>query len=844
VTGAIGMALIAMRHMKERDKPKSSFKGFELSKKPYQITSFECNGCSNLCEINRVKVEGEEGYLYYGGRCEKYDIKRAQKTTMPDLFTLREELLWKDHLNRQSQSSFNEKRLKIGVPYMFFFHDYLPYWTTLLSELGFEVVVSPKTNKQIKNLGLEYVYSEACFPVKVAHGHIKYLVEQKVDVLFIPSAINLTKATDEYKRSLSCPYVQTIPYVTKPITEGIHTVTPIINLSLGEEFLKRELRKAFDQFDISISEIERAMALAQASQERFIRAIKAKGLEILHESIDSKTPIIVIVGRGYNAFDLGMNLEIPKKLANFGVLAIPMDFLPIEQVGLYDSWPNMYWRAGQRILRAAKIISKERNLYPIYIGNFSCGPDSFILKYFKKEIGDKPLLHIEIDEHSADAGAITRCEAFLDSIQSSYFRTSLLTTKRVFHTHTTVKSTKSHSLEGRTIYIPRMVDHAFAVAAAYNKCGIRSEVLPPSDKQSIDIGKKYLPGKECYPCTVTTGDIIKKISEPGIVPEKTAFLMPTAGGPCRFGQYNVLQRLILKELGYEDAMILAPEQYSNNFVHNGKGNEFIKTAWAGIVAYDILYKCLHETRPYEVERGATDALYNKYLEEIYALLSSESYEKLKPLLESLKEDFKRLPKTVEKKPLIGIVGEIFVRSHTFSNEDLIRKIEALGGEVYLAPMEEWIYYVNFLAERRAYIEKDISAILTFWVKKRMQSKIEHKLAKPFKGYLKTLKEPKTKDLLKMASPYVHDSFEGETILSIGKSIDFIYRGCSGIINVMPFGCMPGTIVTSLLKTISNEYNIPFISIPYDGTESPTTELSIETFMEAAKARMQNPISFY
>ncbi len=833
VTGAIGMALIVMKHMKERGYPATGFKGFELSKKPYEISSFECKGCPNVCEINRVKVEGEEGYLFYGGRCEKYDIRKAQKTTLPDLFAFREEMLWKDHINYLSKKPESQKLIKIGVPYIFFFHDYLPYWSTLLWELGFEVVFSPKTNKKIKNLGLENIFSEACFPVKVAHGHIKYLVDEGVDLLFIPSSINLSKEGDEYQRGLACPYVQTIPYVTRTITKGVNAVSPIINFSLGEDFLKKELRRAFEQYGISKRDIERAMALAQKAQDNFTKVIKSKGLEILQKNADERNPIIVIVGRSYNAFDPGMNLEIPQKLSNLDVITLPMDFLPIEQINLKDHWPNMYWRAGQRILRAARIIAKEKQLYPIYIGNFSCGPDSFILKYFKEELNDKPFLHIEIDEHSADAGALTRCEAFLDSIKNIINLQKNETSQPSYQ----IRSSKSYLLDGRNVYIPRMVDHAFAVSAAYKKCGINSEVLPLSDKQSVDIGKKYLSGKECYPCTVTTGDIIKKLSEPGIIPEKTAFLMPTAAGPCRFGQYNVLQRLILKKLGYDDVLILSPEQHSSNFVQNGKGNEFTKTAWAGVVAFDLLYKCLHETRPYEIERGSTDALYKQYLERIYSTLSSKPYESLKTVMEDLKRDFQNLPKYNERKPLIGIVGEIFVRCHTFSNEDLVKKIESLGGEVYLAPMEEWIYYVNFLAERRALANKDTSALISFGIKKLMQSKIEHLLSKPFKGYLKTLKEPKTRDLLEMASPYVHDSFEGETILSIGKAVDFIQRGCCGIINVMPFGCMPGTIVTALLKIMSNRYDIPCISIPYDGTESSVTELQIEAFMEAASSKM-------
>lgn len=839
VTGAIGMALIAMKHMKERGNPATHFKGFEFSKKPYLISSFECKGCPNVCEINRVKVEGEDGYLFYGGRCEKYDIRRAQKSTFPDLFSFREEMLWKDHLAHLSGKSDKHRKIKIGVPYMFFFHDYLPYWSTLLWELGFDVVVSPKTNKYIKNLGLENIFSEACFPVKVAHGHIKYLADEGVDVLFIPSSINLSREGDEYQRGLACPYVQTIPYVTRSITKGIKTISPIIDFSRGEDFLKKELKKVFDQYGVSKKDIDKALIMAQKAQDSFFDVIKSKGLEVLRDNADGKNPIIVIVGRGYNAFDPGMNLEIPKKLDNLNVIAMPMDFLPIEDINLRDYWPNMYWRAGQRILRAAKIIAKEKYLYPIYIGNFSCGPDSFILKYFKEELSDKPFLHIEIDEHSADAGAITRCEAFLDSIQSknnSAVKVEAAVTINKAPSYLN-KSGKAYSLEGRTVYIPRMVDHSFAVAAAYNKCGINSEVLPLSDKESVDIGKRYLSGKECYPCTVTTGDILKKISSPGVIPEKIAFLMPTAGGPCRFGQYNVIQKIILKKLGYEDVLILAPEQHSNNFVQNGKSNEFTKTAWAGVVAYDLLYKCLHETRPYEIEKGSTDALHKHYLEKIYLKLSSDSYDKLKTVMGDVKRDFEKLPKINKRKPLIGVVGEIFVRCHTFSNEDIVRKIEALGGEASLAPMEEWIYYVNFLAERRALAKKDTSAIISFGIKKLIQSKIEHTLSKPFKNYLKTLEEPKIKDLLAMASPYVHDSFEGETILSIGKAIDFIDRGCCGIINVMPFGCMPGTIVTALLKVMSKDYDVPCISIPYDGTESSTTELQIEAFMESASSKI-------
>lgn len=840
VTGAIGMALIAKDYMKrqnpedkiEEEKVKTKFKGFELSRRPYEISSFECKGCPNVCEINRVKIEGEDGYLFYGGRCEKYDVRRSQKIFFQDIFKVREELLWKAHNERIKQEGNMHKKYlaKIGLPYIFFFHDQLPFWSMFLWELGFDVIVSPKTNKQIVNLGVENVLSEACFPVKVAHGHIKWLKDLGVDAIFIPSFINLSDG-GEFHRAVACPYVQTIPYVSRAAIGEMNVLSPPIDFVRGKEFLISELEKAFKKYRKSRKEIIRALRVAESAQDDFQNSIRDEGKKLLQEINSNKILSIVIVGRPYNAFDSGMNLQIPEKLAQIGVMSIPMDMLPLEDIRIHEDWPNMYWRSGQRILKAAKIIRDNPNLYAIFLGNFSCGPDSFVFKYFSREMAGKPFLHLEIDEHSADAGAITRCEAFLDSItgQKVMFKDERALTSRV------ARFSLSASRK-RTVFIPRMTDHAFGLAAAFERCGLPAEVLPLSDKQSVDLGKKYLSGKECYPCTVTTGDFLKKVQSPDFISHKSAFFMPTACGPCRFGQYNIMQRLILDDLGYKDVLILSPEQHSNTLEEIGiEGKEFTKIAWKGIVAFDLLYKCLHETRPYEKEKGLSDELFERYRKKIYDSLRGVDG-RIERVMMEMKKEFLDIPKNKEERPLIGIIGEIFVRSHIFSNENLIRRVEDLGGEAWLSPMGEWIYYVNYLELRRRLIKKDLSAIIKFLLKRLFQDSVEHKLSAPFKNYLKTVKEPSTKEILKKASPYVHDSFEGETILSIGKAIDLIERRASGIINAMPFGCMPGTIVTALLKKLSRDFGIPCISIPYDGTESPAIELQIEAFMEAAKGR--------
>ena len=251
-----------------------------------------------------------------------------------------------------------------------------------------------------------------------------------------------------------------------------------------------------------------------------------------------------------------------------------------------------------------------------------------------------------------------------------------------------------------------MSDHAFALAAAFAHCGIDAEVLPESDKKTTDVGRKYVSGKECYPCTVTTGDMVRKVMESDFVPEKSAFFMPSGTGPCRFGQYNIFHRLVLDSLGYKDVPIFSPTQDTSLYRDLGiVGKDFTLHAWKGVVAYELLNKSLHEIRPYEKDKGSADELYENYLQKLYKSLKTNTNGALEKTLRGIRKDFEHLPRYDGRKPLIGIIGEIFVRSHRFSNEDLIRKVEALGAEVWIAPVEEWIYYINFVGFKEGIVKK-------------------------------------------------------------------------------------------------------------------------------------------
>ena len=266
----------------------------------------------------------------------------------------------------------------------------------------------------------------------------------------------------------------------------------------------------------------------------------------------------------------------------------------------------------------------------------------------------------------------------------------------------------------------------------------------------------------------------------------------------------------------------------------------MRSAWQGIVATDLLNKCLHESRPHEKEKGAAQALHKEFLERVCNVI--EKGLPMEPTLRDMRDAFEGLPKDGIKRPLIGIVGEIYVRSNEFSNESVIKKIEALGGEVWLAPFGEWILYQNHTnidaARRKGSISEYFSCLATHLV----QTRIEHKYGSIFEGFLNTLHEPPIKETLSLALPYLKPSFQGEAILSMGKSVDFTRHGVSGVVNAMPFNCMPGTIVTALLKKFSEDHgDFPYISMSYDGNEQANGMTRLEAFIHQAIQRMNDNV---
>ena len=822
VSGAIGAAILAMH---EKKPGPSLFKGFDLSKKEYDLSSFECSGCLNMCEIHTLTVKGERP-LYYGGRCERYETENKKKDVrhLPDFFGEREVFLYRFEKENEKLPA---SAPVVGIPRILFFHDLLPFWAAYFTTLGFRVALSDQTNKTIIREGLEAIVTETCFPIKVAHGHVLNLMHKDIKTIFLPSLISFEPLQPNITQSFACPFVQSSPYTIQSAIDfkgqGVDFIHLPLFMAHHPHQLEKELLPLALKLQRNKTEHREAFSIALHAQQTFHKTLQQRGKEILSQ-LDPQEKAFVIVSRAYNGCDPGVNLRIPFKLREMGVKVIPLDMLPLEDVDISEKWRSMYWAYGQKILAAAEIIKKDPRLFPVYITNFSCGPDSFISHFFQKELRDKPFLQIEVDEHSADTGVITRLEAFLDSLKNMRPKNS----DEISKTRLTIIPSNGKK---KVVFIPRMADHAYALAAAFQACGNPSEVLPESDAETVKLGRKYTSGKECYPCILTTGNMVKATQRSDFNPDQSAFFMPSSNGPCRFGQYSHFQRLVLEELGFQQVPIFAFNQ-DDRVYHELEtvGNKFARSAWQGIVAIDLLDKKLREIRPYEKHPGEADNVYQHYLRQVFDYIKSKK--ELTDLLHKARKEFESIPidRGIQK-PIIGIVGEIYIRSNAFSNENIVGQIESLGGEAWLPPVGEWILYTNFTALRRTLERRSWSNLLKTYITNVYQRFDEHHLSNVFAQCLKNYPEPSTKEIIRNASPYFDSTLEGEAILSIGKVVDFIRKGAHGIITVMPFTCMPGTIVNTLLKQFRGiEKNIPVLTMSYDGQELTNTRTRLEAFM--------------
>ncbi len=382
-----------------------------------------------------------------------------------------------------------------------------------------------------------------------------------------------------------------------------------------------------------------------------------------------------------------------------------------------------------------------------------------------------------------------------------------------------------------------------AFAAAFRYLGVDAHPSPTGDERTLEIAGRHTSGDECLPERVTIGDFLKVTELPGFDPAKTAFFMPTASGPCRFGQYSPFLRQVLRDLGYEDVLIVSPSSADGYSGLGEYAGPLMRLGWWALVGSDALRKMLHIYRPHETERGAADRACEAALTAFCAALAdpsvpigSRKIDQLAGALEAGRDLFRAVPADFERDTkLIGVVGEIYCRLSTFSNEDLIRRLETFGAQAWLSDIGEWVWYTNFEEKKnlRLYGKGLSLDMLKVRIRERVQHGHEARLLAPFREEFVGLEEPHdVAEVLERSAPYLpYQGSLGEMVLSVGKAIYLYEKGVDGIIDISPFTCMNGIICESIYPKMSRECDgIPVRTFYFDGTQMDL-ENDLGIFME-------------
>ncbi|NLK40686.1 MAG: CoA activase [Planctomycetes bacterium] len=871
MTGAIGAALIAAEHVRKirhgnGDSYRTRFRGFEnLAQVQYTVETFMCEHCPNACEIKKVQIEGAEP-LYYGSRCDRYNVRTEKaKTSGEDILNWRTRKLFEHAEVSMSASTDqtsavatevlsssslchselqNQTSKTVAIPRALITWQVLPLFSRFFKALGLQVSVSGKTTKKTIQRGVESVPAQPCFPVKAAFGHVCEILETQPDFLFIPFIPSMTPVAAEQSYHKLCPYVQSFAFQVQSAFAGRFGRTQLLSgpLRLGEgpKAMKRSFRHLAAQVGAGAKQADAALEAALKAQQAFENDLREKGRQMI-ESLGPQERLFVLISRPYNGLDEGMNLRLSQKLEAMGVRWMPMEMLDLASAPLSDTalHRSVYWSYGQRILRAAEIIRRDNRLFGIYLSNFSCGPDSFLQHFFTMLMQPKPALLLELDEHSADAGLVTRLEAFFESLKH-YRPAEQLADETKSCGSTTCSLTPEH-----TLYIPYMGDVSYAFAACFKAYGRSAEVMPIADEDTLNRGRQYTTGKECLPCAITIGEMLRTMEANGRA-VKSAFFMPGGSGPCRFGMYNCLQRLVLGQAGQPDATVISPNQDDNfyaEFARSLKGVSpaiLLKEFWKAVVGADLLHKVLLRVRPYARDAAEAERLYRELLEQwCQQVEGRSSLARLAAFMEQAAERLAALPSNrLQLKPRIGVVGEIYVRLHPFANNALIRRLESLGAACELASFSEWVYYMNAMNITQARRDGQWRTVVWTWTQNTVQRHIEKRLARPLERRFGPLTEEPISDVLELARPYLDPAFEGEAVLSVGKIVQLYRHGFGGVVNVMPFSCMPSTVVSTQTQRLVAECDgMPILNLSFDGQEDAAMMTRLEAFVEQVRQRM-------
>ncbi|MFO7965382.1 MAG: acyl-CoA dehydratase activase-related protein [Desulfobacterales bacterium] len=769
--------------------------------------------------------------------------------------------IFEDYGTAEAPSGMTKNRGRIGITKSFMVNTYFPLYANFFSQLGFEPVL-PKTPSKI---GIDRRNSAFCYPGELAHGffHTLVSIDPPPEYIFLPYFKALPTEIHNFSSQV-CPIVQGETFYLQTTfkkeldllkQKGTRLLAPILDMTFGEEDVKNVFIGVARQMGMNEPVASRAFETALEKQRRCTESMREQGRQMLDFLARNPDKIgVVLFCRSYNGFPQEAHMGIPHKLASRGVPVIPWDFLDASSE---ESKHHMYWGVGQRLMKAARLVQRHPRLFGVFITNFSCGPDSFLVGYFRDIMGRKPSLTLELDSHTADAGLETRIEAFLDIVaaycQIGTSRQAL--TKIVDFTPAALVSqngaTAFRSSSGKlyplthpniTLLIPSMGKLSTeAFTAVFKGSGYRSFSHPPADEAILKLGRANTSCKECLPLILTTGSLLNYIRNIKREDELLVYFMPTTQGPCRFGQYSVFMNDLIRKLKIPDTALFS---LTSENTYAGLGNTFERRAWWAVIVSDVMEDIRSMLLANAVDPEDAMSVFDSSWDTVKQVLEKGDFWYLLTQLERVSGRLRhiRLKQPVEEVPVIALIGEIFVRRDGISRQFITERLAKKGFAVHCAPVAEWLYYLDALALKGLSCETfSLNQKLGIFTKNRIKALFESRIKSKLElSGLVHHRLVDVKTVMANGGRYISPTLGGETILTVGSALTEVAAHACGVISIGPFGCMPTRLSEAILtetmnKTIKLSLNgndkslnailadmddLPFLSIESDGSPFP------------------------
>ncbi len=831
IMGAFGAALIA-RERYRSSKQTSMLPLDKILALKYETTMARCKGCTNHCVLTVNRFGGGRQYIS-GNRCERGLGKEKTRKEIPNLFDYKYHRMF----DYEPLTPDMAPRGTVGIPRVLNMYENFPFWAVFFRELGFRVVLSPQSTRNIYELGIESIPSESeCYPAKLVHGHISWLIKQGVRNIFYPCIPYERNETPDAGNHFNCPmvtsYAENIKNNVEELTEyDVRFLNPFFAFTNEEVLTKQLIVEVGEAYQISSVEIQKA---AHAGWQELLasrRDMEKKGEETVAWLKENGRHGIVLAGRPYHV-DPEIHHGIPELITSYGLAVLTEDSVShlaeVERpLVVTDQW--MY---HSRLYKAASYVKTSDCLDLIQLNSFGCGLDAVTTDQVHDILSSAGKIYtvLKIDEVNNLGAARIRIRSLIAALRVR---------EQKHYSHRVVSSAYNRVIftkemkKDYTLLCPQMSPiHFDLIEPAIRAFGYKIEVLQNDNRSSIDVGLQYVNNDACYPSLIVIGQVMEALLSGKYDLDHTAVLMSQTGGGCRASNYIGFIRRALEKAGMGQVPVIS---VNANGMETNPGFTFtpalITKAMQAVVYGDVFMRVLYATRPYEQVPGSANALHQKWKARCIASLSKKAPNMVEfgRNIRGIVRDFDALPRTGAVKPRVGIVGEILVKFSPLANNHIVELLESEGAEAVMPDLMDFLLYcfynTNFRADHLGgkrstarLCNMGISLLEYFRKVARRELAASSHFTPPSRIW----------ELADMAKDFVSlGNQTGEGWFLTGEMLELIHSGVRNIVCTQPFGCLPNHIVgKGVIKELRRKYpGANIIAVDYDPGASEVNQLN-------------------